>query len=287
MVGRMQESAARVEALRWGAAPARVRDLIGYGALVVAPHPDDEVLGCGALIAAVDRRDALDVVVVSDGSRSPPAAAGDPGLAATRRDESLRALAILGVPEENVRFLELPDGQVAAHAARLDAALHDAVTRVSATDVFVPFRFDRHPDHQAVQAAGVRLLRRAGIRLWEYFVYPYWRLLPGGDVRGHLRSGSLYALHAGDAALDAKRSALEAYRSQTTPHAAGTARPVLGPEFLDRMCSTPETFLRYEVVRPGPAVLRGTRWWFELVRRLEPPLKRAMDGLREPGSGGR
>ena len=283
----MRGADAPVETAPWGAAPARVRDLIGYGALIVAPHPDDEVLGCGALIAAVERADALAVVVVSDGSRSPPAAAGAPGLAAIRRDESRSALAALGVADERISFLDLPDGELTAHAPAIDAALYGAVTRATATDVFVPFRYDRHPDHQAVHAAGVRLLRRAGIRLWEYFVYPFWRLLPGGDVRAHLRSDVLYALQAADAALAAKRSALDAYRSQATSYADAQSRPVLGPEFLDELCASPETFLRYEVARPGAAVFRRTRWWFEVVRRVEPPLKRAKDRLHDRVSGGR
>lgn len=281
MSDRMRRAAGRVETIRWGAAPAGVRDLVGYGALIVAPHPDDEVLGCGGLIASATRPETLEVLVLTDGAGSPPAAAGGPGLPDVRRAESREALEALGLPPGRVSFLDLADGSLADAEARLDRELRDAVTRTAATDVFVPFRFDRHPDHQAAHAAGRRLLRSAGIRLWEYFVYPFWRLLPGGDVRGLLRPDVLYGLPLTTEAAQAKRRALEAYRSQTTLYAQGQVRPVLGSDFLDAMCDGPEAFLRYEVARPGAAVLRRGRWWFRGVRRIEPPLKRAKDAVVE------
>jgi LmbE family N-acetylglucosaminyl deacetylase len=277
----MRESGSRVETVEWNAVPARVRDLIGYGALIVAPHPDDEVLGCGGLLAGAGRPDGVEVLVLTDGELSPPAAAGDPGLPAIRREESLRALSALGVSEHGVSFVGLPDGGLLAHAARLDRALFDAVTHSSVTDVFVPFRFDRHPDHQATHAAGERLARRAGVRLWEYFVYPFWRLLPRGDIRAHLRPGTLYALELDAGARAAQRAALDLYRSQTEPWGGVRRRPVLSPEHLDRVCAGPEVFLRHEVARPGPAVLKGAGLWFRIVRRVEPGLKRTGDALRE------
>lgn len=281
MDNRMRESDRRVETAEWGAAPARVRDLIGYGALIVAPHPDDEILGCGGLLAAAPRPDAIEVLVLTDGALSPPAAAGNPELPAMRRDETLRALDALGVSGRYVSFAGLPDGGLANQAARLDRELYEAVTRTSATDVFVPFRFDRHPDHQAAHAAGERLVRRAGVRLWEYFVYPFWRLLPRGDVRAHLRPGTLYALEREAETRAAQRAALDLYRSQTEPWGGRASRPVLAPDHLDRVCAGPEVFLRYEVARSGPAVLKGTGAWFGVVRRVEPGLKRAKDALRE------
>lgn len=281
MGNRMRKAGRRVETGQWGAAPVRVRDLIGYGALIVAPHPDDEVLGCGGLVASARRPDAIEVLVLTDGELSPPAASGDPELPAMRRDESLRALDALGVSEQYVSFAGLPDGGLSDQAARLDRELYAAATRTPATDVFVPFRFDRHPDHQATHAAGERLARRAGVRLWEYFVYPFWRLLPRGDIRAHLRPGTLYALEREADTRAAQRAALDLYRSQTEPWGSGTGRPVLAPDHLDRVCAGPELFLRYEVARPGAAVLKGTGAWFGVVRRVEPGLKRVKDALLE------
>lgn len=285
MVNRMREAGSGVETVEWDAYPARVRDLIGYGALIVAPHPDDEVLGCGGLLAAVRRPDAIEVLVLTDGALSPPAAAGDPGLPALRRNETLRALDALGVSERYVSFAGLPDGSLSEQAGRLDRELFDAATRTSATDVFVPFRFDRHPDHQAAHAAGERLARRAGVRLWEYFVYPFWRLLPRGDIRAYLRPGTLYALERELETRTAQRAALDAHRSQTEPWGGGRSRPVLSPEHLDRVCAGPEVFLRHEPGRPGAAVLKGAGAWFQIVRRVEPGMKRAKDALLERREG--
>ncbi|HUF00931.1 MAG TPA: PIG-L family deacetylase [Gaiellaceae bacterium] len=82
--------------------------------LVVAAHPDDEVLGMGATIAVhVDRGDAVRVVVVTDGSSTQYP--GDPETRARKEQEALRAAAELGV--EDYVHLDLPD-------MRLDTVAH-------------------------------------------------------------------------------------------------------------------------------------------------------------------
>ena len=81
--------------------------------LVVAPHPDDEVIGCGGLIAqTLARGGEVTVCVVSDGRASHPGSRAYPPekLVAKRRSESRGALAHLGVESDRVHFLDLPDG---------------------------------------------------------------------------------------------------------------------------------------------------------------------------------
>jgi LmbE family N-acetylglucosaminyl deacetylase len=107
--------------------------------LVLAAHPDDEVLGMGGTIAVhVDAGDEVRVVVVTDGSSTQY-----PGDAATRlrkEEEALRAAAELGVTD--YVHLDLPD-------MRLDTLPHVEVNRVveehvaahSAQIVYTP-----HPD---------------------------------------------------------------------------------------------------------------------------------------------
>lgn len=78
---------------------------------VVAPHPDDEVLMAGAtLLDAVARGVEVEVVVMTNGDLS----CGRDGWA--RQDESIAALAELGVDEAHVHFLGYPDGWLDALA---------------------------------------------------------------------------------------------------------------------------------------------------------------------------
>ena len=83
--------------------------------LIVAPHPDDETLGCGGAIALLRQLNiSVKVSIVSDGTKSHPNSLTypPPALKKLRERESLAALAILGVAPEAVTFLGMPDGAV-------------------------------------------------------------------------------------------------------------------------------------------------------------------------------
>ena len=83
--------------------------------LIVAPHPDDETLGCGGAIALLRQLNvSVKVLIVSDGTKSHPNSLTypPPALKELRERESLAALAILGVASEAVTFLGMPDGAV-------------------------------------------------------------------------------------------------------------------------------------------------------------------------------
>ena len=81
--------------------------------VVVAPHPDDETLGCGGAISLLIAKGyQVKVLIVSDGTGSHPNSQKYPALAlqAIRSQETIAALAILGVKPEAITFLRLKDG---------------------------------------------------------------------------------------------------------------------------------------------------------------------------------
>ena len=249
--------------------------------LVVAPHMDDESLGCGMLLAQRDAAQRVHVTFASDGSRSPPLPPGDAalqGLVGLRQEEARRALAELGVAETDVEFLSFPDGTLSRSLGPLQSALEARIRALEPAHVLVPFRYDRHPDHLAVNRAvtGLRSAQRIRAEVWEYFVYSQWRLLPSGDVRSHLRGEDLYATFS-EAAAVRKRRALECHRSQTTLLSPAQPRPILTAALLDRVCGEPEALLRQRADFPGRQVLEEYRWWIPIAHRLEPVLKRLKD----------
>ena len=141
-------------------------------ALVLAPHPDDETIMCGATIAALRRR-GDDVLVrsvtagtaTSVGLPADPVVAGglpaDPSgreaapegadIGGLRVAELRAACRILGV--DDLAVWDFADGAVAADRARLAARIGAELDAVSPALVFVPFPFDAHADHVAVAAA--------------------------------------------------------------------------------------------------------------------------------------
>lgn len=194
--------------------------------LVVAPHPDDETLGCGGAIAQLRARGCpVYVLVISDGSRSHPRSQRYPAprLRQVRQAETLTALALLQVEAEYVTFLGLPDGDV-PHLSPDDrpqetaaqAALEQCQTYLRQTvpqTIFLPYRFDPHRDHRAswqlMQGAIAVLPQRP-----QVIEYPIWDWDP--RQRQPLAEG--YRPWRLDVApqLPLKRRAIHCYRSQTT-----------------------------------------------------------------------
>jgi LmbE family N-acetylglucosaminyl deacetylase len=98
--------------------------------LVVAPHPDDESLGCGGLISlAANRGSAFFIVFVTDGAASHPTSRAWPRdrLTAQREQEACRALASLGIGDAPRLFLRLEDANMPAPES---PAWRDAVANV-------------------------------------------------------------------------------------------------------------------------------------------------------------
>ena len=254
--------------------------------VVLAPHMDDEILGCGLLLAGHPDKSRVHVCFVTDGSRSPEPAGGSRAVAealvTTRRQEALEALGVLGVPPHHATFLGLEDGSLAGQAGRLEEALLAHLARLDPEYVLVPFRYDRHPDHLAVNrvVCTARSAGRIRAAVAEYFVYSRWRLLPAGDIRAYLDSGGLRRLGPGpekDARL--KRRALDCYRSQTTRYFPWQSRPILAPELLDRVCAEAESYVLFDPARPGRAALARAAPWVVIAHHLEPRLKRLKDRL--------
>jgi len=111
--------------------------------LVVAPHPDDEIIGCGGAIALhCDRGDAVHVALVTRGEEG--------GDAEARWEESRRSAGLLGRTE--VSCLDSTDGAVAADA-ELPARLGALIDRYGPRVVYAPSPFEMHPDHVATLTA--------------------------------------------------------------------------------------------------------------------------------------
>ncbi|MHA1566148.1 MAG: PIG-L deacetylase family protein [Alphaproteobacteria bacterium] len=142
--------------------------------MVVAPHPDDEIIGPGGtLIRLLDSGWQVQVVYLTDGDT-------DPGIASKRRSEASKVAQALGF---EATFLGLTPGDFTND----DQAPQRFIVEVEAATpdvLFIPFLLDDHPDHRDAN----RLLsevfrgadRRSGrLEVWAYQVYTP---LPGNVV---------------------------------------------------------------------------------------------------------
>ncbi|WP_338240821.1 PIG-L deacetylase family protein [Aurantiacibacter hainanensis] len=119
--------------------------------LIVAPHPDDEVLGCGGTMARLaDSGQEVNVAIVTRGYEP---AFSEEGVAKVR-SELAEAHKVLGVTQ--CHFLDLPAAALdTLPGAELNAAIGGLVQTIAPDTLFLPFLGDIHRDHQLIFTAGL------------------------------------------------------------------------------------------------------------------------------------
>lgn len=247
---------------------------IGPGRLVVvAPHPDDEVLGLGATMAARSSRKAPDlfsgrgpgetgatdtsthdpsdvVVCVSDGAASHPGEVAPEEMRGRRKAECEAGARELGI---DLRMLGLPDGGLSADA--VDAALHPVLDELAPTTVAVTWSGDGHPDHHVCAESVRRWWRDARARGRggngdaagdgggdgdgdgdvTLLEFPVWMWHWASPGDADVPWERLRRVAADDRAFDHKRRALAAHASQLEPQSsAPDATVILPPAVVER-----------------------------------------------------
>jgi LmbE family N-acetylglucosaminyl deacetylase len=205
-------------------------------AVVVAAHPDDEVLGAGGLISVLAAsRARLRLVAVTDGERSHRGRTSPAVLARRRTAETAAALRALGARAAEVIRLHLPDGRLAAREDELTAAL--APLAAGFDLCLAPWDRDMHPDHEA---AG-RAARRAGPGSLYYYPVWMWHWALPGDSR--VPWDRALRIPLPPRAASRKRAAISCFASQTTDRGHGLG-PVLSPGMIAHFTRTMEVLFR-------------------------------------------
>jgi LmbE family N-acetylglucosaminyl deacetylase len=157
--------------------------------VVLSPHPDDETLGTGGLIAeARTAGQEVDVIVVTDGSGSHPRSKQYPRqrLVDVRYSEVHQAGLALGLEPDRIVFLGLPDTLAPKSGPQFDAAVEETlnvIRRSEAGALFVTWERDPHCDHEA-SAELARVVRRMspGLKLWAYPIWG-WHIEASAEIR--------------------------------------------------------------------------------------------------------
>jgi LmbE family N-acetylglucosaminyl deacetylase len=240
-------------------------------AMIVAPHPDDETLACGATILrkrALGRR--VWIVIVTDGGRSHSSAIVSPAeLVRIRRAEAIEACRRMDVPDDDLIFLDAPDSGLATHRAEVHSRLAELLSRHRPDEIYSPSVLDRHPDHREV--ASLTRLAAASVgyeALLEYVVWPgRARAWAGAALAARSRLWRALSRPANEAVLarpvtvaatphlDAKRHALTAYASQLENLTGEPHWATMDSRFLSRFFEAKELFFRHALV---PAIRAGS-----------------------------
>jgi LmbE family N-acetylglucosaminyl deacetylase len=194
--------------------------------VIVAPHPDDEVLGIGGVLMqlAQHSREIL-IVAVSDGDASHPGSLHWPApmLARQRAQETEMALARLGVTGASIIRAGLQDGALGKAEQKLCELLSQYVGPDDV--VFSTWRQDGHPDHEAVGRASARAAANAQAAHVEFPVWMWHWAVPGDACVPWQRA---WRVDVPADAMACKKQAMAAYVSQIEPDAS-TGRPAIVP----------------------------------------------------------
>ena len=123
--------------------------------LVLAPHPDDDVIGCGGTLCKhVQAEDDVMVAYMTDGSRGNIDLRESLNLVAKRKDEAQKAAAVLGI--KKLKFLGFQDQKLEYFVADCANVIADILLDYGPDLVYLPFPLDYNRDHLATARIAVQ-----------------------------------------------------------------------------------------------------------------------------------
>ena len=117
----------------------------GSKVLVLSPHPDDDIFGCGGtLYKHSSYCDELTTVYMTDGRKGCPSSMSEEDTVRERRKEAKEAAKIIGI--QNITFLNNKDKELRLSRKSLSEMI-DILKKITPDIVYLPFLTDNHPDH--------------------------------------------------------------------------------------------------------------------------------------------
>ncbi|TWR86892.1 PIG-L deacetylase family protein [Pseudomonas saxonica] len=205
----------------------------GARAVIIAPHPDDEILGCGGLLQLLHAAGrSLLLISITDGTASHPGSTAWPAerLRQVRPQESEEALTRLGLSGLNWVRGGFEDTQVATCEDAVSAFIKQHLRPGDV--VFATWREDGHSDHDAVGRASSRAAKAVGATLHEVPIWA-WHWAHNDDPRVPWKRARKVCLSP--YAIARKRYAAQAFTSQLEQDPSTGLEAVLPAPVLERL----------------------------------------------------
>lgn len=181
--------------------------------LIVAAHPDDEVIGAGGHFPDFGGR--LTILHVTSGSPRDLADALRAGCstreeyAALRREEAFSAAALGGIAPSQFHFLDFGDQETADHPEELSSRIRGVFEHLDPSIVITHPYEGGHPDHDTVARAVAEAAR--GFSVWEFTSY---HATPAGVVTGKFLDGDGVAVPLSEERRERKQRMLDCFVTQ-------------------------------------------------------------------------
>lgn len=144
--------------------------------VIIAPHPDDEVIGCaGLILALVERGTPPHVIILTGGEGSHRGCCDTPAaeIIAARHQLTLKAAVVLGLPESHIHCLHYPDGGVALEHSETER-LRQLLLSLAPDALFIPHRGEGWSDHLQAAEIAKALMEDSSVSIYEYCVWMWY-----------------------------------------------------------------------------------------------------------------
>lgn len=209
---------------------------------IFAPHPDDEILGCGGMLQQLAANgNPIVLVQVTNGTQSHPDSQTYPPqtLDIIRPQESLAALEVLGISYQvTIMSLDLPDGDVFAWQEKF---IEKLATIIQPDDILVtPFIRDGHPDHEVTGQVVATFAKQHNLACYQALIWA-WHWAKPADSRIPWHSAIRLDLTAEQ--LQRKTQAIACFASQITVDESTGNPPILSAQTIARISQLWEVYL--------------------------------------------
>ena len=214
----------------------------GHRVLIVAPHPDDEILGCAGLMQQlVQLNREVVLVAVTNGTQSHPDSLlyTPEQLNHIRPAETEAALKVLGIDHSVQRIaLNIMDGEVTSQQQQLDQALQSLI---QPNDILVcTFEKDGHPDHEATGTVVKQLAHIMQLSCYQVLIWAWHWAIPN-DRRIAWEKGLKLRLTTQQLAL--KKAAISCFKSQIETDSTTGQPPILSSTTIQRILMPCEVYI--------------------------------------------
>ena len=186
--------------------------------LIISPHPDDEVFGCGGLVQSlVQAGKQVEVLIMSKGEavHRPCCPDEENTIVQARAGLTYAANGVLGIVPEHIHRLDFPDGSFSSVKEDDDMvkALGDLIREIAPTEVFIPHPYENSPDHVAATRLAEQVLRNHIGKVYYYCVWTWYHMSIYKILLLKYRNARLLRV----ANREAKNKAIDIYINNSAP----------------------------------------------------------------------
>lgn len=145
--------------------------------VVISPHPDDEIFGCGGLMMQLNKLGKdVKVIFLSRGEAIARSEQEMSIIVDKRHEIALKALSVIGVSENNIIWLNFPDGNFGNVSDKEVSSLKHTIELLNPDAVFYPHHLENSPDHYAASMIVRNIIKEHNYTGYEYCVWLWYHM---------------------------------------------------------------------------------------------------------------